>query len=494
VTEATTQTELNDLKPTLVLENHCDARVLTQLISKYAMSLPKGEKVSRNSTTHGFGGTKTEIADDITSTKKESSLVQLERVESQIDRIVSLFGKGNDQPAHSVLSELIDSQTIGVTDHSHVVKSLCNIASKCSAKGRTDINIHCLSKALEFESGIDAILYSKIGNALTDVREFDRAVICYQKALDRNPGERRESILLNLIRLERVRGDYDKALQQYLDFPDLKYKPSALFGLATLYRRMGRLRDARETYEAVLHLDQDDHKALAGLAESVRQNGKHYKALKRYKAILRSSVLDLDEGAFRAYSLALSQLYQVTDQLVEAESCLKELESSYPMDCAVQLELAKLYQLTNKPVLAREHFLKSQGPNLNQLAAKLYLTAIGELRPSLAVSETDTRPEDLGLLACYEAMNAIECGQIEAAKDAIDTVNHVDRLHADFAAVLGFHATLLTNPDFNYKSDRVLCRIARRGYKHLKVSIRHLADGDFDNARICERRVCFAVW
>ncbi len=504
VLEGTTRALVESIKARIVMDNAlgrcCDPRIMTAMVARYSSSLPSGLRVERPvvataQTQPGLQET-SKARDHLNSRPRVSADVQRARAESQVSRIADLFGQGNDSTAQRFLKELIESQSADRTDHPHLVKSLCNIATRTLVRGRRDVAIQCLDEALNYREGYDARLYIQIGNLLRTVNQCDRALACYDKAADLDRGEMRDAICLETIRTLVAKGEYGDAEQRYLQMPELQHQPDALCSLGTLYRRMGNVRDARRQYGRVLELDPASHTARAGLAEANKQTGRHDKAIKRYNAIL-DAYPNLDEGNAKIYTSALAFLYRLTHRYEKARSLLTELHAEYPKDSEVHLQLAKLYVLTGDRDRAEEHVHQARGPAIDTLAARLYFAAIGEPTPNskrtqIASAEIDL-PENQGLVYCERALRAIENRSYERAKALAQKARYVDRLHADFGAVLAYHAEKNLEPGFNYKSSHVICRIAKRGYAELQQSVRAIAANDFASAEASERRFCLLV-
>ena len=260
VEEGRTQAEMQSLKTSIVfdqgLNERCDARILTAFIAEYSSGLPAGFRVvsvrkrsadefaGADSTDKWFGESKEQF--------RTGADLKRAQAESQVEKIADLFRQGNDATAEQFLNELIELQTSSSSDHSHVVKSLCNIATKCVLFGRREISLKCLTQALTFPSGIDAILYLQIGNAFREIKQFDRAISCYVMAKQLNSGEKIEGIDLEIIRVEVAQGHYDKAIDLYQQIPKIEQQPQTLCSLGTLYRKMGKLPEARRIYWSVL--------------------------------------------------------------------------------------------------------------------------------------------------------------------------------------------------------------------------------------------------
>lgn len=501
-----TQADVTHLRAETVLDlaDHCDPRIVNSLISEYSSSLPVGIQVFQGESPTGAADARDEYndVDNPNSTshpRRVRSTHELQRAQSQVDRIADLFGQGNDDIGNQFLNELVESQTHSTEDHSHIVKSLCNIATKCRIRGRHDVSSMCLNLALKFKTGIDAVLYIQIGNALRDVQEYDRALECYEIAKQLDHGDRSDAIRLEIIRISVAKGDYELAISQYEQIPDIGSQPKALSGVGTLYRKMGDLRAARDCYYRVLNLDSSFHAAYAGLAEAAKQSGHHHKAIERYNAMMQEFSDNMDEGSLKVYTLARAFLFRMTHQLGRAADLLKRLNSEYPMDGDVHLQLAKLHMLQGETARARHHFELARSRSLDRVNAQLYFMAIGQSEPYSKGAKSEVRssdvflPEDLGLVACVRALSAIHDDNYELAQSELEKGTCVDKLHSDFVEVLNFHAAARLDQTINYKSNQTICRIAKRGYPNLRRTVHAILHDDFEVANKEERQMCLLI-
>ena len=504
VLEGTTRASVNSIKASIImnagLTRFCDARILVEIIGKYASTLPEGCGVERpvaaSSGRQSPFQEPSRVRDHLKPRLNPTSDSRRASAESQVVRIADLFGQGSDSAAEQFLTELIQLQGANRADHPHLVKSLCNIASRTLVRGRRDVAIRCLTEASKYPEGYDAKMYLQIGNLLRTLNQCDHALDCYDKAAVFDRGEMADAISLERIRTLVAKGQYVDAERQYRQLPELQYRPDALCSLGTLYRRMGNVRDARREYERVLELDPSSHAARAGLAEANKQTGRHDKAIKRYTAIL-DECRDLDEACAKIYRSALAFLYRLTHRYERAQCLLAELHAEFPRDGEIHLQLAKLYMLAGDRDRAREHVRQAHGPETDSVAARLYFAAIGEpprdfRRPENPFADVDL-PENQGLVNCERALRAIEDHSYELAKRLAQGACYVDRLHADFGAVLEYHAQKRLDRYFSYKSNQVLCRIAKRGYAELRQSVRAIATDDYATAEESERRFCLLV-
>lgn len=500
VIDGRTQADKRTLNAAIVLNKNlqrvCGPRISAALVSAYTSKLPIGFRtieVQPPDRMVEFDA-HDELSEDRTARFTPGADVLRTQAESQVERIADLFCQGSDHVANKFLDELIDFQTTTTNDHSHLVKSLCNIANKCVVRGRRDASLECLTRAFNYQNGVDAILYIQVGNAFRDLKEYERALKCYEHAKLLDQGDT-HAIQLEIIRLAVAKGDYTSALNQYHSLPSIYDKPYELCALATLYRKMRCLRDARESYWRVLSVDPSYHQARAGLAEATKQSGRHFKAIGAYQSLIRDFP-QLDEGAVKNYSLARSFLFRLTKQYRRAGQILNELFNLYPRDSDVNLQLAKLCMLTGDTQQAKKHSEYAEKTVTDDAAYRLFQLAQGGHATKDLYSlywERDIMPEEKGLFTCSRALAAIEADDYKSASSFLYNTAYTDRLHEDFGIVLKFHVDMRLNSSRDYKTDQNICRIAKRGYPELRRAVTSIIDGDFCEARRNELQMCILI-
>jgi tetratricopeptide (TPR) repeat protein len=309
---------------------------------------------------------------------------------------------------------------------------------------------------------------------------------CFDRAKQLDDGTLSESIRLALIRVAVAQGRYDEALWAFLATPNLQYRPTELAGLGTLYRKMGSFQKARETYRACLAIDIDYHSAHAGLAEIRKQIGKPHQAIAAYNALFRKCD-DLEPGARKVYSLAVSHLLRMTGQFAKAEQHLARLAIEFPADADVHQQFAKLLALLGRFDEARQHFERSKRTAVLDLGQMVFVKAMNRFDPSFVGSRTTEispllMPEEQGIAKCIEAYDLIGRGEFNAADEVLSGTSIVDRLAKDLACVLRYHAQGQMRGAFSYKSDYALCRIAKRSDRALRLATHAISSGDYATA------------
>ncbi len=488
---------------TFSLAKLCDPRVVGKILSEFKRDLPPGDRRKYQAIA--------EVEDSLDSDDRAVDLLRqpsrkpyglFQQAEKEVTAIAGLYAEGKDIQATNFLDQLVSRQS---TDGGEfVVKSLCNIASRVSTAGRREVSFELLQLAMKRSDGLDTILYLQIGNEFRDIREFDKALECYQLAKALDNGSKADSIRDEIIRVSVAKGDYELALSKYQEIEDISQSPRTLTGLGTLYRKMGNLRNARECYRSVLYACEGfNDVADAGLAESSKQSGNLHGAISQYQNIFDRYKDQLDTSSERVYRLALSQLFRLTEQYPRAESELRKLLTVYPLDRSVNLQLAKICVLTGRKDEADYYAMRAKVPDLTEIAAELFRLVMSKSQKfypdrkfeglQTKVSLVDYLPEDRGLAGCRNAMAAIVEHDFEAALESLEGVRYVDRIQSDFASVLRFHAARAMDGLHDYRENPSLCRILKRGFHPLRSTARSLAKNDFNNAVQQELRFCLLV-
>jgi tetratricopeptide (TPR) repeat protein len=511
VTEGRTKADESLLKSiafTPGLDVQCSPRIVVNLVNEYVQQLPAGIKTrpqfAVTTLTQHFdmpqaderrhGWTKAPKPPQTWDTEKE-------KAESQVSKIADAYARGADADADRMLNELIESQTTMQRDHSHVVKSLCNIARKCVSRGRKDIGMKCLTLAPHYKNGVDAVLYLQMGDLLRDVEQYDNALVCYEIARSLDRGEKRDSIQLAIIRTASARGHYEKALEIYHRYPFLHGRVQSLSLAGTLYRKMGQLGYANNCYRKALAESTDktwNHVPLAGLAEANRQSGEHHKAIQKYLEIF-DTFADLPDGSRSVYTCSLSYLYRITRQPEKALWLLQQVLANAPMDPEVNFQLAKLYFSMGENAKANHHLKHADTPSLDRLASELFYEATGQSGHAITTrkrpegADEFVLPENRGINGCANALIAIERRDFANAVKQFDNILFVDRLESDFGEVLKFHAVKSLDSKYNHKVDQRICRIAKCGFPELRDSVRAIVDGRFSDAVAKEKQAFLLI-
>jgi hypothetical protein len=183
--------------------------------------------------------------------------------------------------------------------------------------------------------------------------------------------------------------------------------------------------------------------------------------------------------------------------LDDAKTILEELRAEYPKDPLIQLEMAKILRLSGDLERADELYRLSFGrlQETDRLAVELYETAMMQAgtRPTQPAMPIKVLPEFQSLSNCNMLLRRILYNDRSPMPSFPDTIQSPYKVHADFEAVLRYHARLLFRPDFDPVGDVRVNRIRKRGPKDLRSAVRALDQREFDLALRFEQQMCFRV-
>lgn len=513
--EATDRDELDNLSPSLIidpeLKSKFDAapRILKLLLQEIRKCFPDGGKARSAKRLSKF-----ELLDDHPDQRSirshESKLKKPHAAFTsslvQVSEIARLYGQENDLLADEYLEELKSDQVRYQKGEAYVVKSLCNIATKVNGYGRPEIALKCLMDALDYEKGIDSQLFLQMGHEFRTLGKLDNAIECLKKAESLDDGTLFDRILTAKIKISSSKGDYGAAISEYLKVPQLEFNPLFLAALGTLYRKVGRLRDAKKTYKKSILIDPDSHLPQVGIAETFKQTGRPHQAIAAYNKVFRQfdhlsldSEDDSEISAKKIYNLARSNLLRMTRQYDKAEKILNNLSMLFPRDRSVNLEFAKYWTLRGRDEAAVIYFDKAQQtPDVFNLSELIFIKAskhfsLADNKRRSNESESPTDPTENSLVTCLRAFDLIRESAHSEVQPLLEQTKFVDRSIRDFSDVLRFHAKRKLDVGFSYKQDHAMCHVAKRSDKSLRDAMFAIDQNDFVSADRLERHFMLRV-
>ncbi|WP_237226381.1 tetratricopeptide repeat protein [Rubinisphaera sp. JC750] len=503
VVDLTTKSLVRKYSGALILDTQqqLNARVAQAFLKEYESKLPEGDSTpSSMGEVYAAPSLDPRYSEASNSSPIHANNVignadaEQERAVREVEEIAALFVAGKDNRARTFRNELIARQSSHV-NHSYLVKSLCNIASKCNTGGRPEIAAECLTIAMKYERGVDSRVFIQVSNLFKDLRKYEEAAECLNKALSlANTLQEKDEINRNRARLLVSSGKYEDARAAFLKLSDIETNPQSRTSLATLLRKMGEVSLARSIFSDVWY-EYESSNSYAGLAECHRHTGRLEKAIKKYEWLL--SERGLDERSSKVFRVALSSLYRAIGNLDTSMLLLEQLHGEYPFDASVQLQMAKVLRLRGQTERADELY-RNCIANLReteQIASKLYETAcMTKDDANGPVSEARVIfPEQQTLFDCNVTLRNIVVGDLSALrKGSLSTISPF-KLHEDFRTVLRYHYQILLGQDVNPKGDIRLNRIRKRGLEDMRKATIALDERDFEAALHFEKRTCLTV-
>ena len=508
VCDCVTQADVDRTKGELAVSarDEIDARIVQRFADAYSHELPQGDHPAARPTGKRRVSSNGEAGEDFSAdevgvsgtglTTARPSHVLRERAKREVEKIAELFVKGSDHQARKFLDQLVSRQA-QENDHSHLVKSLCNVASRCTDGGRHEIALSCLREAVKYRNGVDFPLYMQMSNLFKELRQFERATECLNRAHEHaKTREDVDSLHREFSRLLTEQGRYERALKSFEQLSDIDTSPHSRTSMARVLRKLGRLTEARKIYESVWTSVQGYYQAFAGLAEVNRQTGRLGKAISKYHFLIRQ--VDIEDRQSKVYRSALSSLYRASGNFEESRSILEALLRQFPHDAELKLSLAKVLRLLGEADEADELYQWSFGKlrETEKLAAILYETAIvgdrGDVNPTPS-EDLAVLPEFGELATCNSMLRYILAGDPNKALNKETPRIRAYRQHADFCAVLRYHARRMIDAGCDPKSDVAVNRLRKRGYREMRRAVRAIDCGELNRAFECERRICLAI-
>jgi tetratricopeptide (TPR) repeat protein len=163
-------------------------------------------------------------------------------------------------------------------------------ADKLTKQKEYNTASNILSAADWFQKGYNAL----------EVKEYDNAILYYQKAIELNPNFFAAYYSLGIA--YKLKGNFDKAIQSYEKAIELNPNFSdAYYNLGLAYRSKGDLNKAIRSYEKAIELDPKDFGSYYNMGFAYNLNGDFDKAIQSYE-----KVIELNPNCFDAcYNLGV---------------------------------------------------------------------------------------------------------------------------------------------------------------------------------------------
>lgn len=175
-----------------------------------------------------------------------------------------------------------------------------------------------------------AIIYSNLGDAVSGLGQFDKAISSFTTAVNLDP--KNVSILNSRGWNFYRKKNYDRAIQDFNQVIQLEPKnPSAFRNRANAYARMGNFRRAHRDFDKAIQLDPEFSEAISdkawrlATAPDIRfRNGQQ--ALK-----LANRAIALRDHAYhrRALAAAFAEVGRFSDAVREAKAAISMLELQF---------------------------------------------------------------------------------------------------------------------------------------------------------------------
>lgn len=378
----------------------------------------------------------------------------------------------------------------GIAHHPGDRDLLLHLARTCCEAGETKRGV-ALYRKLMRENPDDPIPYERLDRLFRDLGLHEKAVAIYERIGDASPLKERSHERLHHLLVENLRAFARgvKNLRSAIDSFGPNYRRCK--DLGRLYAKLGKWREASESYARAMEFKKDDADLLGLLGWSLVESGELGRAEECFKKI---------GGSFQG-AISLAELYLRLGRLEEAEQQLDALRRRYPDSPRIAIGYAELRLKRNDAGGARRlceetlpripsYFAFEQAHAQEVLAAAC--TRLGDAKASrlhtaLAAAVKKGPDTYTALIALAEkriaGRNVGEADEILKLVLALYPNNsralldrceiHILKGDNDAAVALGEEALQHASP--RYKSEQ------RRG--HLLLARAYLQGGDRKNAR-----------
>jgi tetratricopeptide (TPR) repeat protein len=408
---------------------------------------------------------------------------------AQVQRIADLAKDGKDPQALQMLEELIAEQLKHENGDVHLVKSLCNIASKATQVARDDFAGVCLVRALNIDS-TDARAYFQLANYLRDDAKYDLASRAYEKAITFTPNSDWQSLCM--IRSAKAhslteQGNYDDALAEYEAIPYDSHDIGTRTAIADVNRRKGAFSVAMRTYLNLIYQNPWHHRSFAGKAEIAKRRGNPHKAIRLYNYVLRDDAFTLDTGSRTIYTLAKGHLLKIVGQYDKALNLVKEVIRDQPFNLTANLQMASILALSES-ANAGISLLATQRPRAIDAWKIHYFRGLMMFRAN-RISEgkrellehmdlTNLLPEDLPLAKSAQAFVYLAERNTSAVQSILQDVRPFDRNLRDLHQIFQTHVKVIENP----QNTPIHFPTLKRSLPGLRLAVEGLRHGDLKAA------------
>jgi len=158
----------------------------------------------------------------------------------------------------TALENLLHAKELGEEDR----EIYNNIGFSYAQQEDHDRAVEAYKKALEFDPG-SALTWRNIGLAYQRLGRIDQAIEAYEKCSELDPRNQEPHLLLGGL-CEEV-GDLSRSIEAYQKAVQIRPDYSAYLSMGRAYEKLGRMPDARASYQEALRIDPTGREARAKL-------------------------------------------------------------------------------------------------------------------------------------------------------------------------------------------------------------------------------------
>jgi Flp pilus assembly protein TadD len=164
------------------------------------------------------------------------------------------------------------------------INAFYNMGLACSNKGDKDKAIECYQKAIDIKPD-EHKAFNNMGLAYADKGDKDKAIECYQKAIDIKPDEHKAFNNMGLAYADK--GDKDKAIECYQKAIEIKPDYHEAFNnMGSAYVDKGDKDKAIECYQKAIDIKPDKHEAYYSMGYAYYCKGDKVNAIKCFEKVI----------------------------------------------------------------------------------------------------------------------------------------------------------------------------------------------------------------
>jgi len=417
------------------------------------------------------------------------------RVQKQIFAIAKGVSEGRDNRAEKFLRQLIKEQTSVSGGENYAVMSLCYIAQLCADMFRTDFEIMCLDLALQLKP-FDARSLIQSGDHFKRVGKYEEALEVLEQARHSEGSDVATSSMADVY---SEQGKHEEAIRIYKTIPDWNNKAAVLNAIADNLRKVGNMAESEAIYKSLidrcrrglLGYADSEFRALAGLAEIAKRQGRFDDALCFYEDILRRE--HENDRARLFYRLGLCNVFKLMEQYHAAYRIVGDVIVDYPFAMVARFIRGSILGLIGEEWNGLKDLPEGKGSRSGQEWLRRYyrglllfkLKRYEDAKKDLVeeISNTIATGEGKAILRLGAALWFLREGKVFEADSFLSAIPDLYDCHLQYLSlVLRLHSA-------TQKKDREAVASLKRLIANLEVvdtkldlAVNAIAEGDFSLA------------
>ena len=421
------------------------------------------------------------------------------RVTKQISAIVEAVSEGKDAKASKYLEELVQQQVSANVNSIFVVKSLCNIAQKCSYIFRYDFEQNCLLKANSLLP-TDQWTLVQLGNFYKRMGKHEDAIKYLTQASELGI-QGRDIVNSSIADVMKEQGRYEEALQLYDSIETNTEFQNKWVAIADLKRLMGKREEAKALYHKAIESAKtraviaDELRARAGLAELEKREGNLKEARSTYEDILDN--YSHSETDYYHYTVAQVDVCKRMGDYNRALQLLDEVIRKFPFSVQASRLRAVLFGLVGKTNQAMSQLLKESSEGIFQQWSVKYfhgllllkLNRYSDARSCLIENyiESTTNSNRMVQIRLGAALWYLTNSDGESATNELQKVQTSLDDQTDYLRfILEFHAAVIVDDRLRINEIMQECNGFKSANTSIKTAVQYIISKQFEAAIVIE--------